>query len=169
LEPPANVEWHHILSNNKSEVEDVTTATKPGTGGSNPRATSILVGPNNRSLSRTPGGSIKPIKVKAPKPFKGGTGAEAKQWLARMNGWLRLSATQFDTEEDVVTFLLVNMEGTALAWALPHLANMGSNKATITTAMEFDTAFSCAFFDPDEQQAAEQKITNLVQTTTSAK
>ncbi|CEL60251.1 hypothetical protein RSOLAG1IB_09474 [Rhizoctonia solani AG-1 IB] len=60
------------------------------------------------------------------------------------------------------------MEGSASAWALPHLANMGSNKATITTAMEFDTAFSRAFFDPDEQRAAERKITNLVQTTTTA-
>lgn len=85
-----------------------------------------------------------------------------------MNGWLRLSATQFNTKEDVVTFLLVNMEGSASAWALPHLANMGSNKATITTAAQFDTAFSRAFFDPDEQRAAERKITTLVQTTTTA-
>jgi hypothetical protein len=85
-----------------------------------------------------------------------------------MNGWLRLSATQFNTEEDVVTFLLVNMEGTASSWALPHLANMGSNRATITTAAQFDTAFSQAFFDPDEQRAAKQKITTLVQTTTTA-
>ncbi|CCO33463.1 Retrotransposon-derived protein PEG10 AltName: Full=Embryonal carcinoma differentiation regulated protein [Rhizoctonia solani AG-1 IB] len=60
------------------------------------------------------------------------------------------------------------MEGNASAWALPHLANMGSNRATITTAAQFDTAFSRAFFDPDEQRAAERKITNLVQTTTTA-
>ncbi|CCO34837.1 Retrotransposon-derived protein PEG10 AltName: Full=Embryonal carcinoma differentiation regulated protein [Rhizoctonia solani AG-1 IB] len=131
-------------------------------------ASTIPVGPPGRSPSRTPGGTLKPIKVKAPEPFKGGSGTEAKQWLARMNGWLRLSATQFNSEEDIVTFLLVNMEGSASAWALPHLANMGSNKATITTAMEFDTAFSRAFFDPDEQRAAERKITNLVQTTTTA-
>jgi hypothetical protein len=45
---------------------------------------------------------------------------------------------------------------------------MGSNRATITTATEFDTAFSRAFFDPDEQRAAERKITTLVQTTTTA-
>ncbi|CCO35740.1 Retrotransposon-derived protein PEG10 AltName: Full=Embryonal carcinoma differentiation-regulated protein [Rhizoctonia solani AG-1 IB] len=138
-----------------------------------PRATSlgasaIPIGPTGRSPSRTPGGTLKPIKVKAPEPFKGGSGTEAKQWLARMNGWLRLSATQFNSEEDVVTFLLVNMEGSALAWALPHLGNMGSNRATITTATEFDTAFPRAFFDPDEQRAAERKITTLVQTTTTA-
>ncbi|CEL62255.1 hypothetical protein RSOLAG1IB_10329 [Rhizoctonia solani AG-1 IB] len=59
------------------------------------------------------------------------------------------------------------MEGTALSWALPHLANMGSNRATITTAAQFDTAFSRAFFNPDKQRAAEQKITTLVQTTTT--
>ncbi|CEL54848.1 hypothetical protein RSOLAG1IB_11793 [Rhizoctonia solani AG-1 IB] len=118
-------------------------------------ASAIPIGPTGRSPSRTPGGTLKPIKVKAPEPFKGGTGMEAKQWLARMNGWLCLSATQFNSKEDVVTFLLVNMEGTASAWALPHLANMGSNKATITTAMEFDMAFSWAFFDPDKQRAAE--------------
>jgi hypothetical protein len=88
--------------------------------------------------------------------------------MACMNGWLRLSATQFDTEEDVVTFLLVNMEGTASAWALPHLANAGTNKATITTGAEFYTAFSKAFFDPDEQRAAKRKITSLVQTSTTA-
>ncbi|CEL62962.1 hypothetical protein RSOLAG1IB_12616 [Rhizoctonia solani AG-1 IB] len=75
---------------------------------------------------------------------------------------------QFDTEEDVVTFLLVNMEGTAAAWALPHLANIGTPKATITTPEEFDAAFKRAFFDLDEQRAAEQKITTLIQTTTTA-
>jgi hypothetical protein len=111
---------------------------------------------------------LKPIKLKAPEPFKGGTGTEAKQWLAQMNGWLCLSATQFNTKEDVVTFLLVNMEGSALSWVLPHLANMGSNRATITTAVQFDTAFPWAFFDPDKQRAAERKITLLVQTTTTA-
>ncbi|CCO35826.1 hypothetical protein BN14_09946 [Rhizoctonia solani AG-1 IB] len=104
-------------------------------------ASTIPVGPIGRSPSRTPGGSLKPIKVKALEPFKGGTRTEAKQWLARMNRWLRLSATQFNTEEDVVTFLLVNMEGTALSWVLPHLANMGT---------------------------AERKITSLVQSTTTA-
>ncbi|CEL64047.1 hypothetical protein RSOLAG1IB_11031 [Rhizoctonia solani AG-1 IB] len=60
------------------------------------------------------------------------------------------------------------MEGTALAWALPHLANIGTDKATIRTVDDFDRAFEQAFFDPDEQQAAERKITTLVQTTTTA-
>jgi hypothetical protein len=75
---------------------------------------------------------------------------------------------QFETEEDVITYLLVNMEGTASAWALPHLANIGTNKATIRTVDDFDKAFERAFFDPDEQRAAERKITTLTQTTTTA-
>ncbi|CEL60249.1 hypothetical protein RSOLAG1IB_09472 [Rhizoctonia solani AG-1 IB] len=76
--------------------------------------------------------------------------------------------SQFDTDEDVITFLLVNMEGTASAWALPHLANIGTEKATIKTVAEFNKAFERAFFDPDEQRAAEQKITSLTQTSTTA-
>jgi hypothetical protein len=88
--------------------------------------------------------------------------------MARMSGWLRLSVTQFETEEDVITFLLVNMEGTASAWALPHLANMGTDKATIKSVNDFDKAFERAFFDPDEQRAAERKITSLTQTSTTA-
>ncbi|CEL62860.1 hypothetical protein RSOLAG1IB_10536 [Rhizoctonia solani AG-1 IB] len=60
------------------------------------------------------------------------------------------------------------MEGTASAWALPHLANIGTVKATIRTVDDFDKAFERAFFDPDEQRAAERKITSLIQTTTTA-
>ncbi|CCO37008.1 Retrotransposon-derived protein PEG10 AltName: Full=Embryonal carcinoma differentiation-regulated protein [Rhizoctonia solani AG-1 IB] len=162
LEPPANLEWHSIHSDDESEREDPAPATHPA------RAATILIGAASRSLSRTPGGTLKPIKVKAPEPFKGGTGTEAKQWSARMSGWLRLSATQFEREEDVITFLLVNMEGAASAWALPHLANIGTDKATIKTVDDFDHAFKWAFFDPDEQRAAERKITLLTQTTTTA-
>ncbi|CEL63049.1 hypothetical protein RSOLAG1IB_12634 [Rhizoctonia solani AG-1 IB] len=60
------------------------------------------------------------------------------------------------------------MEGTASAWALPHLANIGTDKATIRTVDEFDHAFKRAFFNPDEQRAAKQKITLLAQTSTTA-
>ncbi|CCO37539.1 Retrotransposable element Tf2 155 kDa protein type 2 [Rhizoctonia solani AG-1 IB] len=165
LEEPARI-WHSLLSEDESEAEGANPAAKPSTSGI--RTTSIPLVPTTRLASRTPGGSIKPIKVKAPEPFKGGSGTEAKQWMARMSGWLRLSVTQFETEEDVITFLLVNMEGSALAWALPHLANIGTNKATIRSVDNFDRAFERAFFDPDEQRAAERKITSLVQTTTTA-
>ncbi|CCO35741.1 Retrotransposable element Tf2 155 kDa protein type 1 [Rhizoctonia solani AG-1 IB] len=150
LEEPAQI-WHSLLSEDESEPE-ADPAVKSNT--SKIRAASIPLVPITRSASRTPGGSTKPIKVKAPEPFKGGSGTEAKQWMARMSGWLRLSVTQFETEEDVITYLLVNMEGTASAWALPHLANIGTNKATIRTVNDFDKAFERAFFDPDEQRAA---------------
>ncbi|CCO32583.1 Retrotransposon-derived protein PEG10 AltName: Full=Embryonal carcinoma differentiation regulated protein [Rhizoctonia solani AG-1 IB] len=163
LEPPANVEWHSIHSDKESEAENPQPTPKP-----QERAAIISIGAASRSLSRTPGGTLKPIKVKAPEPFKGGSGTEAKQWAARMSGWLRLSATQFEKEEDIVTFLLVNMEGTALAWVLPHLANIGTDKATIRTVDDFDKAFKQAFFDPDKQRAAERKIMTLTQTTTAA-
>ncbi|CCO35745.1 Retrotransposon-derived protein PEG10 AltName: Full=Embryonal carcinoma differentiation-regulated protein [Rhizoctonia solani AG-1 IB] len=165
LEEPARI-WHSLLSEDESEAEGVTPAAKPST--SRTRAASIPLTQITRSASRTPGGTTKPIKVKAPEPFKGGSGTEAKQWMARMSGWLRLSVTQFETEEDVITYLLVNMEGAASAWALPHLANLGTDKATIRTVDDFDRAFERAFFDPDEQRAAERKITTLVQTSTTA-
>ncbi|CCO37620.1 similar to pol polyprotein [Rhizoctonia solani AG-1 IB] len=162
-EEPAQI-WHSLLLEDKSEAEAAT----PAANTSKTRTASIPLVPSTRLASQTPGGSTKPIKVKAPEPFKGGSGTEAKQWMARMSGWLQLSITQFETEEDVITFLLVNMEGTASAWALPHLANIGTNKATIRTVDDFDKAFERAFFDPDEQQAAERKITTLVQTYTTA-
>jgi hypothetical protein len=79
-------------------------------------ASAIPIGPPGQSHSRTPGGLLTPIKVKAPEPFKGGSSTEAKQWVARMSGWLCLSAMQFKLEEDVVVFLLLNMEGTEAAW-----------------------------------------------------
>ncbi|CCO37398.1 hypothetical protein BN14_11554 [Rhizoctonia solani AG-1 IB] len=163
IKEPAPV-WHSLISEDKSEAEDTTQTGNT----SKIRAASIPLNPVTRSASRTPGGSIKPIKVKAPESFKGGSGTEAKQWMARMSGWLRLSVTQFKTEEDVITFLLVNMEGTASAWALPHLAHIGTDKATIKSVNDFDKAFERAFFNPDEQRAAEQKITTLTQTTTAA-
>ncbi|CEL53138.1 Retrotransposon-derived protein PEG10 OS=Mus musculus GN=Peg10 PE=1 SV=2 [Rhizoctonia solani AG-1 IB] len=165
LEEPARI-WHSLLSEDESEAEGTTPVAQPNTSGI--RAASIPLTQTTRTASRTPGGTSKPIKVKAPEPFKGGSGTEAKQWMARMSGWLRLSVTQFETKEDVITFLLVNMEGSASAWALPHLANIGTNKATIRSVDDFDKAFERAFFDPDEQRAAERKITSLVQTSTTA-
>ncbi|CCO34953.1 hypothetical protein RSOLAG1IB_11798 [Rhizoctonia solani AG-1 IB] len=163
IKEPAPV-WHSLISEDKSAPKVVTSAGNT----SRIRTASIPLTPTTRLASQTPGGSTKPIKVKAPEPFKGGSGTEAKQWMARMSRWLRLSVTQFETKEDVITYLLVNMEGTALAWALPHLANIGTDKATIRTVNDFDKAFEQAFFDPDKQQAAERKITTLTQTTTAA-
>ncbi|CCO34925.1 similar to pol polyprotein [Rhizoctonia solani AG-1 IB] len=142
LEEPAQI-WHSLLSEDESEAKAAT----PAANTSKTRAASIpLFQPQGRLAERL----------------------EAPPSQSRMSGWLRLSVTQFETKEDVITYLLVNMEGTALAWALPHLANIGTDKATIRTVDEFDKAFERAFFDPDEQRAAERKITSLTQTTTTA-
>ncbi|CCO36888.1 Retrotransposon-derived protein PEG10 AltName: Full=Embryonal carcinoma differentiation regulated protein [Rhizoctonia solani AG-1 IB] len=113
-------------------------------------------------------GALTKVKVKAPEPYKGGLGADAKQWLARMMGWLTISGSQFASNKDIIMFLLINMEGTAAAWALPHIALIGEKKAVIKTPDDFQREFRKAFDDPDATAAAERKITKLVQTTTAA-
>ncbi|CCO34448.1 hypothetical protein RSOLAG1IB_11727 [Rhizoctonia solani AG-1 IB] len=113
-------------------------------------------------------GALTKVKVKAPEPYKGGIGADAKQWMARMMGWLTISGLQFANDKDIIMFLLINMEGTAAAWALPHIALVGSKRAVIKTPDDFQKEFRKAFDDPDATAAAEQKITKLVQTTTAA-
>ncbi|CCO37238.1 Retrotransposon-derived protein PEG10 AltName: Full=Embryonal carcinoma differentiation regulated protein [Rhizoctonia solani AG-1 IB] len=113
-------------------------------------------------------GMLTKVKVKAPEPYKGGIGADAKQWLARMMGWLTISGSQFTSNKDVIMFLLINMEGTAAAWALPHIALIGEKRAVIKTPDDFQREFRKAFDNPDATAAAERKITKLVQTTTAA-
>ncbi|CCO37181.1 hypothetical protein BN14_11334 [Rhizoctonia solani AG-1 IB] len=85
-----------------------------------------------------------------------------------MMGWLMISGSQFANNKDIVMFLLINMEGSAAAWALPHIALVGDKKAVIKTPNDFQREFRRAFDDPDATAAAERKITKLVQTTTAA-
>jgi hypothetical protein len=85
-----------------------------------------------------------------------------------MMGWLTISGSQFASNKDIIMFLLINMEGTAAAWALPHIALIGEKKAVIKTPDDFQREFRKAFDDPDATAAAERKITKLVQTTTAA-
>ncbi|CEL55014.1 hypothetical protein RSOLAG1IB_11826 [Rhizoctonia solani AG-1 IB] len=113
-------------------------------------------------------GALTKVKVKAPEPYKGGIGADAKQWLARMMGWLTISGSQFASNKDIIMFLLINMKGTAATWALPHIALIGEKRAVIKTPDDFQREFRKAFDNPDTTAAAEQKITKLVQTTTAA-
>ncbi|CEL56730.1 hypothetical protein RSOLAG1IB_11998 [Rhizoctonia solani AG-1 IB] len=131
------------------------------------RRTSRSPSPIQASTVPTPGALTK-VKVKAPEPYKGGIGADAKQWLARMMRWLTISRSQFASNKDIIMFLLINMEGTAAAWALPHIALIGEKKAVIKTPDDFQREFRKAFDDPDATATAEQKITKLVQTTTAA-
>ncbi|KAF8750954.1 Retrotransposon gag protein [Rhizoctonia solani] len=69
---------------------------------------------------------------------------------------------------EVLSFLLMNMEEAAGAWAHPHLDQLGSHRALIQTVDEFKIKFLAAFGDPDATRAAERKITSLTQTGTCA-
>ncbi|KAF8755413.1 hypothetical protein RHS01_05097 [Rhizoctonia solani] len=109
------------------------------------------------------------VKVDHPDAFKGKIGLEAKQWLTCMLAWVRLNQRQFPSDLEVLSFLLMNMEEAAGAWAHPHLDQLGSHCAVIQTVDEFKTEFLAAFGNPDATRAAERKITSLTQTGTCAK
>ncbi|CAE6470193.1 unnamed protein product, partial [Rhizoctonia solani] len=70
--------------------------------------------------------------------------------------------------EDIIMFLLINMEGAAAARALPHITLVGKRNAIIRTPEDFAWEFKKTFDNPDATTAAEQKITELAQTTTAA-
>ncbi|QRW26423.1 Retrotransposon-derived protein PEG10 [Rhizoctonia solani] len=108
------------------------------------------------------------VKVDHPDAFKGKIGSEAKQWLTRMLAWVRLNQRQFPLDLEVLSFLLMNMEDAAGAWAHPHLDQLGSHRALIQTVDEFKVEFLAAFGNPDATRAAERKITSLTQTSTCA-
>ncbi|CEL62351.1 Retrotransposable element Tf2 155 kDa protein type 1 OS=Schizosaccharomyces pombe (strain 972 / ATCC 24843) GN=Tf2-1 PE=4 SV=1 [Rhizoctonia solani AG-1 IB] len=113
-------------------------------------------------------GVLTKVKVKALEPYKGSIGADTKQWLARMMGWLTIIGSQFASNKDIIMFLLINMEGAAAAWALPHIALIGEKRAVIKTPDDFQQEFRKAFDNPDATAAVECKITKLVQNTTTA-
>ncbi|KAF8753429.1 Retrotransposon gag protein [Rhizoctonia solani] len=74
-----------------------------------------------------------PVKVDHPDAYTGKIGSEAKQWLTRMLAWTWLNARMFPTDQEVLSFLLMNMKDTAGAWAHPHLNQLGSHQAIIQT------------------------------------
>ncbi|GAB1528093.1 hypothetical protein RhiTH_011284 [Rhizoctonia solani] len=109
-----------------------------------------------------------PVKVDHPDAYTGKIGSKAKQWLTRMLAWTRLNSRMFPTDQEVLSFLLMNMKDTAGAWAHPHLDQLGSHRAIIQTVKGFKLEFLAAFGDPDATRAAEQKITTLTQSGTCA-
>ncbi|GAB1527776.1 hypothetical protein RhiTH_010964 [Rhizoctonia solani] len=109
-----------------------------------------------------------PVKVDHPDAYTGKIGSEAKQWLTRMLAWTHLNSRMFPTNQEVLSFLLMNMKDTAGAWAHPHLDQLGSHRAIIQTVEGFKLEFLAAFGDPDATRAAEQKITTLTQSGTCA-
>ncbi|KAF8749833.1 hypothetical protein RHS01_09743 [Rhizoctonia solani] len=108
------------------------------------------------------------VKVDHPDAYTGKIGSEAKQWLTRMLAWTRLNARMFPTDQEVLSFLLMNMKDTAGAWAHPHLDQLGSHRAIIQTVEGFKIEFLAAFGDPDATRAAKRKITTLTQSGTCA-
>ncbi|QRW20373.1 Retrotransposable element Tf2 protein [Rhizoctonia solani] len=74
----------------------------------------------------------------------------------------------FPTDQEVLSFLLMNMKDSAGAWAHPHLDQLGSHQAIIQTVKVFKLEFLAAFGNPDATRAAERKITTLTQSSTCA-
>ncbi|QRW23994.1 Retrotransposable element Tf2 protein [Rhizoctonia solani] len=109
-----------------------------------------------------------PVKVDHPDAYTGKIGSKAKQWLTRMLAWTCLNSRMFPTNQEVLSFLLMNMKDTAGAWAHPHLDQLGLHRAIIQTVEGFKLEFLAAFGDPDATRAAERKITTLTQSGTCA-
>ncbi|KAF8756733.1 hypothetical protein RHS01_04299 [Rhizoctonia solani] len=103
-----------------------------------------------------------PVKVDHPDAYTGKIGSEAKQWLTRMLAWTRLNLRMFPTDQEVLSFLLMNMKDSAGAWAHPHLDQLGSHRAIIQTVEGFKLEFLAAFGDPDATRAAKRKITSTL-------
>ncbi|KAF8736671.1 Retrotransposon gag protein, partial [Rhizoctonia solani] len=109
-----------------------------------------------------------PVKVDHPDAYTGKIGGKAKQWLTWMLAWTCLNSQMFPTNQEVLSFLLMNMKDSAGAWTHPHLDQLGSHRAIIQTVEGFKIEFLAAFGDPDATRAAKQKITTLAQTSTCA-
>ncbi|QRW20557.1 Retrotransposon-derived protein PEG10 [Rhizoctonia solani] len=109
-----------------------------------------------------------PVKVDHPHAHTGKIGSKAKQWLTCMLAWTRLNLRMFPTNQEVLSFLLMNMKDSAGAWAHPHLDQLGSHQAIIQTVEGFKLEFLAAFGNPDATRAAKRKITTLTQSSTCA-
>ncbi|KAF8747727.1 hypothetical protein RHS01_11274 [Rhizoctonia solani] len=107
-----------------------------------------------------------PVKVDHPDAYTGKIGSKAKQWLTRMLAWTWLNSCMFPTDQEVLSFLLMNMKDSARAWAHPHLDQLGSHWAIIQTVEGFKLEFLAAFGNPDATRATKQKITSLTQSGT---
>ncbi|QRW22962.1 Retrotransposon gag protein [Rhizoctonia solani] len=108
------------------------------------------------------------VKVDHPNAYTGKIGSKAKQWLTQMLAWTCLNLQMFPTNQEVLSFLLMNMKDSAGAWAHPHLDQLGSHQAIIQTVEGFKLEFLAAFGNPDATRAAKQKITTLTQSGTCA-
>ncbi|GAB1522479.1 hypothetical protein RhiTH_005599 [Rhizoctonia solani] len=104
------------------------------------------------------------VKVDHPDAYTRKIGNKACQWLTCMLAWVCLNQRMFPMDQEVLSFLLMNMKDVAGAWAHPHLDQLGSHRALIQLVDNFWMEFLAAFGNLDAMQAAEQQITNLTQT-----
>ncbi|KAF8748056.1 Retrotransposon gag protein [Rhizoctonia solani] len=109
-----------------------------------------------------------PVRLRSPNSHNQRPLEQSRQWLTRMLAWVRLNQRMFPTNQETLSFLLMNMKDTAGAWAHPHLDQLGSHRALIQLVNNFRTEFLAAFGNLDAMQAAERQITHLTQTGTCA-
>ncbi|KAF8750102.1 hypothetical protein RHS01_09499 [Rhizoctonia solani] len=81
------------------------------------------------------------VKVDHPNAYTGKIGSKAKQWLTCMLAWTCLNLRMFPTNQEGLSFLLMNMKDSAGAWAHPDLDQLGSHQAIIQTVEGFKLEF----------------------------
>jgi hypothetical protein len=110
-------------------------------------------------------------KLSSPDPYDGKKkGRPARQWLARVLAWVELSRAAFPDERALILYMLHLLKDDAANWAQPHLQKVLSRKrGAIATVDEFIEELGSAFVDPDAGRAAEQKILELTQDSTTTK
>ncbi|GAB1527808.1 hypothetical protein RhiTH_010996 [Rhizoctonia solani] len=138
-----------------------------------PTPPKLLPALHSQPLSKPPCKAILPLHLclsgsAPPKSLNQQLLNEARQWLTQMLAWVHLNQQMFPTDQEIPSFLLMNMKDIAGAWAHPHLNQLGSHRALIQTVDNFRTEFLAAFGNPDAMQAAEWQITHLTQTGTCA-
>jgi hypothetical protein len=84
--------------------------------------------------------------------------------------WVELSWVAFPDERALILYMLHLLKDDAANWAQPHLQKvLNHRRGAITTVDEFIDEFGSTFDDPDAGRAAERKILELTQDSTSTK
>jgi hypothetical protein len=110
-------------------------------------------------------------KLSSPDSYDGKKrGRPARQWLARVLAWVELSQAAFPDERALILYMLHLLKDDAANWAQPHLQKvLNHRRGAIASVDEFIDEFGAAFDDPDAGRAAERKILELTQDSTSTK
>jgi hypothetical protein len=90
--------------------------------------------------------------------------------LARVLAWVELSRAAFPDERALILYMLHLLKDDAVNWAQPHLQKaLNHRRGAIATVDEFIDKFRSVFDDPDAGRAAECKILELTQDSTTTK